>query len=991
LCQHVDITILLDASLSSPGPRSRCDVGAARLFRKTRETHSRLCHAFAVAGLTMENPLVLCPQCPPRFQHNPSIEEMERSLFTFADDLNHGEQSGAANPSHEGKHGLDARGACAPGSASTRAGAHGLSGPVAKPAPTAVELVELPSQRTEVDYAVSRICGWVQDPRSSYRYRNIAVIVRDLGPYHDLLSEALAARGIPFFIDHRRRIAHHPLVELLRAAVGMVTEEFSLGSLQLAFKTGLIPLEDESLDELENFVVAHGLHGFDTWLGSDWAVAPRAAFGDPAVEPDQWEKDQLGRVNATRRAFVALVDPWLKFALAANARRGPEWTEAILNWFEHLDVRHRLGQLADTAEHDGDADLAAEHRQVWRDMLSFLDDLSHAFSDLKLTIEELADVLEHGLSNMTLGLAPPMVDQVLVGSIDRSRHPDIQAAIVLGFNDGVFPARPAEDPVLNEDDRKLLALGGLEVAPPPRDRLLDEALLVYLALTRASDALVVTYAAADNQGKALLPSPYISTIRDACHGLSVTRLGDPVRRRATWDILSSRDLAGRILMEFRARPERGEDDDAVRGRWNALYDDVRNSLAEDSTLRWTMTAFGGPDKAGLSAASVNRLFPQPLGASVSQFETYAACPFKYFLQYGLKLRERSEAALAPLDVGRVHHAILEDVVGTLSTRDKGLARLTDTELLAYLHASCHRVAARMDREGVLCDARNAYLLSRSASHLARVLRSQRKVSQAGRAWPRAAELPFGFGTLRGLPAVELTTPGGRRVLLRGYIDRVDLAELGDELLGIVIDYKRTRGKQLELSAVYHGLSLQLVAYLLVLAQHGESLAGRRIVPAAGLYVSLSPRYQYVDHPELASLREAATLGCFRPRGVLRDDAVSALDPALETGWSGTYNLYRKKDGELGQIDRSDAVSRGSFNALLEHAKAKMGELADGILDGDIAVNPCRAGTYSACSWCPMASVCRFEMGISDVRFLDTLKRSEVFQRLSGDSAPQLQD
>ena len=62
--------------------------------------------------------------------------------------------------------------------------------------------------------------------------------------------------------------------------------------------------------------------------------------------------------------------------------------------------------------------------------------------------------------------------------------------------------------------------------------------------------------------------------------------------------------------------------------------------------------------------------------------------------------------------------------------------------------------------------------------------------------------------------------------LRGYIDRVDLAELADELLGIVIDYKRTRQKRLKLDEVYHGLSLQLLGYLLVLAEHGATLAKR---------------------------------------------------------------------------------------------------------------------------------------------------------------------
>ncbi len=941
LCQHVDITMLLDPSLRMPTATSGSPAGLARLFRKTHDTYQRLCRALRDAGLVVEEPLILSPGCPPRFRHNSSLEQMERSLFSVTEDF----ASAAEN------------------------------------APTALELVELPSRRIEVDYAVSRICRWVQDSTPPYRYRNIAVIVRDLKPYHDLLSEALTARGIPFFIDHRRSTAHHPLVELLRGVVNMATQGLSLESVRLVLKTGLVPIDVDDLDELENYLLAHGPFGLDVWRGDDWTAGSRGAFGEADDEPSEWETKKLTRINATRRAFLALVDPWLGFAVAGQAYPGPKWTEAISDWLERLEVGNTLESLAGGAQEDGDVDQAAEHRQVWRDAMSFLEDLAYAFTDLRLTADELAEVLEQGLSNLTLGLAPPMIDQVLVGSIERSRHPDIQAAIILGFNDGVFPARPGEDAILNDDDRTLLTRCGVGVAPPVRERVLDEALLIYVAMTRASDALVVTYATADNDGKALAPSPYVGAIQAACPTLELNRIGDPARLRETWDILSSGDLAKRVLMEFRTRGVIGLDDKMVRGRWNALYDGVRLSLARDSALRWAMTSLGGRLDARMSPASVKRLIPQSLHTSVSRLETYATCPFKYFANYGLKLGERAEAALAPVDVGRVHHAILEDVVRTLSQRKEGFAQLSEAELLGNLHESCGRIATRLGPEGVMSDARNAYLLRRSASYLARILRSQRRASQVGTTRPRAAELPFGFDPPPGLPAIELTTPAGNRVLLRGYIDRVDLAELGDELLGIVIDYKRTRDKRLKLDEVYHGLSLQLIAYLLVLAEHGVALTGRPIRPVAGLYVSLAPKYEQVDHPENVNPREAQGAGTFRPRGLVRADAASALDNALESGWSGAYSIYRKKDGELGHIDDSDAAGGRSFDALLAHTRTKLGELADGILRGDIAVSPYRLGTFSPCSWCPMGSVCRFEMGISDVRFLQTLKRSEVFQRL----------
>jgi len=70
-----------------------------------------------------------------------------------------------------------------------------------------------------------------------------------------------------------------------------------------------------------------------------------------------------------------------------------------------------------------------------------------------MTIDEIKAIeipaLDHAL--MTLWGTPPMLDQVLVGSIDRSRHPDLKAVILIGFNDGVFPQPASEDAILGDE------------------------------------------------------------------------------------------------------------------------------------------------------------------------------------------------------------------------------------------------------------------------------------------------------------------------------------------------------------------------------------------------------------------------------------------------------------------------------------------------------------------------------------------------------------
>jgi ATP-dependent helicase/nuclease subunit B len=969
LSVHTEITMLVDPKLCVGSSATLSNHAAQNLFAKTLKTYQELHGCLADAGLQIEDALVL-DGGPRRFQRFASLARLEQSLFM----------------------------------------------PSPQPAPEAVvegvELIELPSRRIEVDYAVSRLCQWVQMPNAPYRYRDVAIIVRDLEPYHDLLTEALQSREIPFFIDRRRPMVHHPLVELLRGGAAVAAEAMSMESVRLVLKTGLLDIPIDAADELENYLLAHGLAGFDTWHCPEWSFHRRDSLNKHGEGPATSEADELARINAARRCLLAYLDPWMEFARQAGGHTGAGWTAGILEWLARLNASRILSQWADEAEQDGRLDEAEEHRQVWREIMSFLDDLAFAFSDVTLTIHEFTDALEAGLSGLTLGLVPPTVDQVLVGSIERSRHPDIKAAVVLGFNDGVFPKRPAEDSILNDDDRAALLTAGVRVGAPSRERVLDESLLVYIALTRASEVLVVTYATADDEGKTLRPSPFVDSLLAACPGLTATVVSDPARSRSMWDLLCTSDLRRRLTMEFRSRPplamdetesdpsdepteeggsrpvSRGTTPSAARGRWNELYDGVRESLSLDAVSLRALASLGEREDARISPATIERLFAGPLRTSVSQLETYAACPFQYFVKHVLRLRERVEATVKPVDIGKIHHGILEDFIDVLSSRGKGLDQLSDGDILGGLRESCERVATRLPEGGVLYNARDAYLYRRSARHLARVIQAQRRVASSGSARPRRVELPFGFDDLGGLPALELSTPAGRRVLVRGFIDRVDLAELGDDLLGVVIDYKDTRNKRLDMSKVFHGLSLQLLAYLLVLAERGQSLVARPIQPIGALFVSLASKYQKVDHPDdQEESREAALEGSFRPRGILLADKFHALDRTFDGGRSAEYNFFRKKDGAIGYVESTDATAGADFLNTLAHTRAKLSELSDRVLDGDVAVRPYRLGTFSPCTWCPMTGVCRFEMGVCDVQFLDSLKRSEVFIRLAEGTRP----
>ncbi len=949
----IEVTAMADpravaTALRSTRPLPR---DAADLFAKTVRTCLNLRDEFLRAGAELLVPLLLQPARSPRFAGSPQLARLEADFLT--------------------------------GTVITAA-----AGPVE---PVAVELVALPDRRVEVDYAVSRVCEWVQRSDRPLRYRDIALIVRDLEPYHDLLGVALSDRNIPFFIDRRRPTAHHPLVELLRGLAVAAAESLSVESVRVLLKTGLLGIDEESADELENFILAHGIAGYDVWTGGDWEPTPeeaRVGFRDkPLPDPSPAERRQAERVNVTRRALLDRLSAWLEFARSARSAIGREWARQLAQAMQRLNVAGRLESWAAAAEDDGDLDAAEEHRQVWRDTVGFIDDLADALGDQELTIAELASVLEAGLSQFTLGLAPPMLDQVLVGAIERSRHPEIKAVVILGSNDTAFPHTGSEDSILNDDDRDFLAAGGLRVGTPQRQRILEERLLTYVAVTRASEAVVLTYPLADEQGRELRVSPFADDLRAACPHLAERAVVDPLVTRQTWPLLSSSDLAAALAMEFRHRPtDPGPDGDVRRG-WNDIYEAARADEQLRGCVGHALSSLTYTNRARLSPDLVRRMVTGPLNVSVSQLERFAACPFQHFADYSLKLRERRLAEVQAVDLGKVHHAILEDFIDRLVEGNEPLGRLDEQAALGRLAESADRVTLRPPMQGAYSLAREAYLLRRGREDLARVVQAQRRVEALGRFRSRGTEVPFGMpdepARKPGLPALEIDTPAGRRVRLRGYIDRVDLAELGDELLGAVVDYKRTPDKRLELAKVYHGLSLQLLGYLLVLAEHGTTLGGRPIRPVGAFYVSLVPKYTLLEHPNEYDEEQDSPARTHGPRGLLDFGRLEALDAGCAKGRSLGYSVAVRLDGGISNLDRSDAAHPEAFAALLERARYQLGCLADGVLDGDVSVAPYRLRGFSPCAWCRYRSVCRFEFGQGQVRLLDDLTRTQVFDRLGG--------
>jgi ATP-dependent helicase/nuclease subunit B len=379
--------------------------------------------------------------------------------------------------------------------------------------------------------------------------------------------------------------------------------------------------------------------------------------------------------------------------------------------------------------------------------------------------------------------------------------------------------------------------------------------------------------------------------------------------------------------------------------------------------------------------TAGELFPSPLKATVTQIESFASCPFQHFARYALDLQPRAEQDVTRQDLGKLYHDILHRMVRQLLQQGgdwPGLPAAITDELIGKYAA---QVGEALRGELMLSSARNRYLLEHIRKTLSQVIAQQRAAMSRGTFRPAYSEIAFGEAPCP-LPPYRLASPQGRQLELAGRIDRVDLMQGGANFA--IIDYKLS-GSKLSLARVYHGLSLQLLSYLLVLQANGQKLAGRALTPAAAFYVQLLRKLEDVAHPDKAVSPEDEKFALkIKPRGIFDERYLVALDKQAAPGrTSDVVHARLTSAGKIGYSHQSDAASSDQMRSLLDHVKKVLGQLTDQIASGVASVTPYRMNLATPCPLCPYRSVCRFDTLVNSYHRLGGMKRDEVLQRLAG--------
>ena len=848
-----------------------------------------------------------------------------------------------------------------------------------------ITLVAAANRRAEAEWVAREIVRLCRD--CGYRYRDISVVLRTLQGYDHLIAGAFEECGVPLFIDRRRPVPHHPVIELVRSSVEALAGGWAAEPVLRLLKTDLFPVTRDAVDVLENYVLAHGVHGESWYGGGRWEFSsPPGTEGQLNRHASPEEQALEAAVNGTRGKIAG---PLRRLAEAFGGR----WTAshsvpvrrataAVRGLLGELDVAGQLEAWAARETGEGHPLAAQEHLQVWNGISGLLEQLDEGLGDQPVSPEECLQILESGLAGLRLGLIPPGLDQVMVGSIERSRQPEIKACFVMGATDGVFPSSRGEDIVFSDRERSRLAEAGLRLAPTGRHQTLREKYFVYIALTRASQRLYVSYPLADEEGRGLAPSASLAgRLRQVAPAARLVTAGlEPAVGEA------ARAQGGGPLdgeeVAYLARPEQAIRHLARRLRlarggggyppgpvWWAVYRWAREDPARRQAAVAVLSSLvHSNDVPRLPRDLVRRLHGLHLRGSVSRLEDFAACPFRYFAAHGLKLAERPEQQFKAPDMGQFFHAALQAFVRRLLDEGRNWADLGPRDVERMVGEAVEKVAPTIQSRVLIGTARRRYLAVMLRRTLTRSVKMLGEHARRGRFAPVAVELRFGLPPAPedggvDLPGLTIRVNEDCTLMLRGIIDRVDVARSGGGWYLRIIDYKSSK-RSLNFQRIREGLALQLLVYALVALEHHQELCARPgTAPAPSIaavqYFAIGDPMVPADGPLLPAEVEARRTKDLKMTGLVLDDP--AVWRLLDDSPDG---------GKRSDLFTRTTVSPEELQAVLAFTRKKVAELAQGIFQGEAAIRPWRQGALTACSYCPFGPVCSFDALVPGCAYRD---------------------
>ena len=808
------------------------------------------------------------------------------------------------------------------------------------------------NEYSEVENVAKKIEELIR--KENMRYRDISIITKNIENYSSLVRAIFREYDIPVFIDEKRDLNQNIIVQYVLSILEVLSKNFSSEAVFSYIKLGFFDYEKEEIFKLENYC-------------NKWGIKQNKWKKDFTYELEiESKKKEVERLNEIRKEIIeALLK--LQEEIKKN-RTVKNITIALYNFIINQNIEEKISKKISELEEKDLLDLAKEYKESYEIIIEIFDKMVLIFDDEKITVDKYQKIFKIGLKNSGLGKIPGTADQVILGNVDRSRSHKVRAVFILGLNDGVFPSSNKDEGFLNDSDREILKQDGIELANGTIDNLYEDKFNIYKAFTTAEEKLYLSYSSSDKDGKSLRPSVLISQIKKMFPKMKeesdvINKKYEIVNKKVTYE----------ELIENIAKIKNREKIDEI---WYQIYNYYKGQEEWNKKLTSDMQGLNYtnlPEK--IKQENIDKLYGNTLKTSISRLEKYRGCPFSYYLQYGLKLKEKETLKVQSFNTGSFMHETIDSFFKVVREEDIDLAQIEEDKIL--------EIVSNIIDESL--NLNKNFIFTATAKYKVLVRRLKRIITKALKyviitivnSDFEVSGTEVEFGEKGKYEPIILELDNGKKIEITGKIDRIDTAKNEDGKYLRIIDYKSS-AKNIDLNEVYAGLQIQLLTYTDAICRKED------IMPAGIFYFSLLEQMANADKRLNEDEIEEMIRKNFKMKGLIIADVkiIKMNDNTLKSGTSNLVPAGITTKGEINQRN-TNGVKQEEFKILQEYIYKTIKDISKEILSGKIDLKPYNKQGKTPCEYCEYKTICGFNPKLNNNKYnyIDKKTKDDILNKM----------
>ena len=805
---------------------------------------------------------------------------------------------------------------------------------------------------SEIEYVAKNINYLIKT--ENIKYDEIGIITKNINSYSSLFKAIFSKYEIPIFIDEKKDLSQNILIRYILGILEIIIKNYSYESIFNYLKNPLLNLDEDDIFKLEKYCIKYGIKNNKFKKDFIYGI-------------NEKNKEEINYLNNLKNE---LINPIINLENKINKKQD---IKNLINEFYlfliNENIENKINNL--NKKINNNLELIDEIKLSYNIIINIFDEIIEIFNDEKITLDNFYKIFKIGLKNSSLGKIPQTHDCVMVGDTDRTRTHKIKIMFIIGLNDGVFPKVNKDEGFLNDNDRNYLKEKNIELAKGTIENLYDEKFNIYKAFTTAEEKIFLSYPSTDIDGKSLRESNIILKIKKIFNNLKEE--SDIFNKKNYF--INEKEIFENLINYINKINDKNKIKNIEKNNLFLFYKYFLENNNYNKILNNNLNYIKKlkmPTK--IKKENIQKLYGDKINTSVSKLEKFKSCPYEYFLQYSLKLKEKEELKIKNLDTGTFLHEILDLFFEEINYKKINIKNIQENELEEIINKIINEKLKENKYYIFTATEKYKLLVKRLKRILLKSIKYILYSLNCGDFNLLGTEVSFDNKNGKYKP-IKIKLDSGKEIEIIGKIDRIDIAQDKNNKYIRIIDYKSSI-KDIDYSNVYAGLQLQLITYLDAICKIED------FIPTGILYFNLLEQTINSDKKLTEEEIEEKIKNNFKMKGLILADVKIAKmqDNNLLPSTSSKIIPATLNKEENFINSKSSIATLDEFKKLQDYAIKTIKEIMNEILNGNISLKPYYNNKKTPCEFCIYKNVCGFNSKIfkTNYRYIKKIKKEEFY-------------